>query len=92
MLRNIFTEDFTFVSCKKNQKWKRSDFIKMGMSELKVLKSFNEKFKNSENKKRKIIATKKYKMFYVIKGEGVCVSICVFVYIPCPMHAFKAEE
>ena len=64
----------------------------MGMSELKVLKSFNEKFKNSENKKRKIIATKKYKIFYVIKGEGVCVSICVFVYIPCPTHAFKAEE
>ena len=64
----------------------------MGMSELKVLKSFNEKFKNSENKKRKIIATKKYKIFYVIKGEGVCVSICVFVYNPCAMHAFKAEE
>ena len=65
----------------------------MGMSELKVLKSFNEKFKNIvKTRREKSLPQKKYKIFYVIKGEGVYVYICVFVYIPCPMHAFKAEE
>lgn len=64
LLRNIFTEDFTFVSCKKNQKWKRSDFIKMGMSELKVLKSFNEKFKNIvKTRREKSLPQKNIKYF-----------------------------
>ena len=48
--------------------------------------------KTVKTRREKSLPQKNIKYFTSLKGEGVCVSICVFVYIPCPTHAFKAEE